>query len=229
MVNSDPTYGMPEDSEVPTDLHLYALGEMVEVKPQLTTEVDYAYNENGEKVKGTWEFVTWNKDDFPITEDTTVTGGWRFTPAPAKEYHYTVEYWLVDGVKRIAKVADDKTGTVVALGVNVVEEAIPMGSKLLKAKYRSPTKYQIKSSWEKVTVTITKSNQVIPIYYEQKPIARAVNPNSVVTSGIEEKAEEIIEEEEHEEVIEEEKAEEIVEVDEKEEIIEEEEKEEVTL
>lgn len=169
VVNPDPKYATPEGSTVPTDPKQYAPGEMVDVAAQLTTAVEYAYNENHEKVKGTWEFVTWDKDDFPIYEDTTVTGGWIFKPAPAIKYNYTVEYWLVDGTKLVAQVADDKLGTVDALGTEVVEEAIPMGSKLLKAKYRSSAKYRIKPHWEKVTQKINKNNQVIYIFYELIP------------------------------------------------------------
>ena len=169
VVNPDKTYGTPEGSTVPTDPTRYAPNAYVKVADQLTTTVDYAYNEKGEKVKGTWEFVTWDKSDFEITDDTTITGGWRFTPAPAIKYNYTVEYWLVDGTKLVAKVADDKSDTVDALGTKVVEEAIPMGSKLLKPKYRSPAKYRIKPHWEKVTATINKNNQVIYIFYELIP------------------------------------------------------------
>ena len=169
VVNPDKKYGTPEGSTVPSDPKVYAPGEMVDVHDQLTTTVDYAYNEKGEKVKGAWEFVTWDKDDFPIYEDTTITGGWVFTPAPVKTYSYTVEYWLVDGSNLVAKVADDKHGTVDALGEEVVEEAIPMGSKLLKAKYRSPNKYRIKPHWEKVPAKINKDNQVIYIFYELIP------------------------------------------------------------
>ena len=166
VVNPDPRYGTPEGSTVPKDQKEYAPGEMVHVHDQLTTTVGYAYNEKGEKVAGTWEFVTWDKDDFEIYKDTTIIGGWVFTEAPAKEYRYTVEYWLVDGTKRVAKVADDKDGTVDALGQDVIEKAIPMGDKKLYAKYRSPKKYQIKRYWEEVEVTISKDNQVISIYYE---------------------------------------------------------------
>ena len=166
VVNPDPKFGTPEDSKVPVDPTRYAPNEMVKVHDQLTTEVGYAYNEKDEKVKGTWEFVTWDKADFEITEDTTITGGWIFDPAPVKKYHYTVEYWLVDGTKLVAEVADKKYGTVDALGNDVTEEAIPMGSKLLYAKYRSPKKYQIKQNWKTVTATIFKDNQVIYIFYE---------------------------------------------------------------
>ena len=169
VVNPDPTYGTPEGSTVPTDPNEYAPNAYVKVQDQLTTTVDYAYNDNNEKVKGTWKFVTWNKADFEITENTTITGGWSFEPAPATKYNYTVEYWLVNGSTLVTKVADDKPGTVDALGTKVVEEAIPMGSKLLKPKYRSPAKYRIKPHWEKVTATINKNNQVIYIFYELIP------------------------------------------------------------
>ncbi len=212
VVNPALGYGMPEDFEVPTDLHLYVPWEMVDVKPQLTTEVDYAYNSEGEKVKGTWEFVTWDKDDFSITEDTTVTGGWVFTPATVQTqtYKYIVHYMLLDGTP----VANNWYWAVDNLGDEVTVPAIPIGSWLY-AKYRSPKKYQIVSGYESVTEIIDKDGYEIYIYYEEIPRTAAVNPNSVVTSGIKE---------EEKEVIEEEKAE-IVEADEKEEIVEEEEKE----
>lgn len=87
VVNEDPEWKAPEGFEVPTGLYLYSPWETVDVKPQLTTEVDYAYNSEGEKVSGTWGFVSWDKDDFEIYEDTTVTGGWRFTPRTRKNLY----------------------------------------------------------------------------------------------------------------------------------------------
>ena len=216
VVNEDKEWKAPEGFEVPTDLHLYSPWEMVEVKPPLTTEVDYAYNSEGEKVKGTWEFETWDKADFDIYEDITVTGGWRFTPAPEKTYTYTVHYKLYEGsiadAEDAVKVHDDTTGTVKALGTTVPIDAIPV--KDLKPQFRK--KYRIYPGFQHVDVTITHDDYEIIIWYEKIPIARAVNPNSVAASGIKE---DVIEEDEKEEVIEEEKAEEIVEVDEKEEII----------
>ena len=56
VVNPDKTYGVPEDSIVPNDSTKYAPNDYVTVAPQLTTTKGYAYNEKGEKVKGTWKF-----------------------------------------------------------------------------------------------------------------------------------------------------------------------------
>ncbi len=33
---------------------------------------------------GTWTFSGWNKDDFEITENTEITGSWKFEPDPCK-------------------------------------------------------------------------------------------------------------------------------------------------
>ena len=191
---------------------------MVDVKPQLTTEVDYAYNSEGEKVKGTWEFVAWDKDDFEITEDTTVTGGWRFTPAPEKTYTYIVHYKLYISPSDMDRVVHaDTTGTVKALGDKVKIDALPVQS--LNKQYKNPSKYEIRPGFEHMEVTIDYNNYQINIWYQPKNTGMVANPNSVVTSGIKD---------EKEEVIEEEKAE-IVEADEKEEIVEEEQKEEIVF
>ena len=167
VVNPDPTYGTPEGSGVPKDPTEYAPNDYVDVEDQLTTTVDYAYNEKGEKVKGTWEFVTWDKSDFEITADTTITGGWVFTPAPAKTYKYTVHYKLYEGSITNAKtVHADTSGTVPALGDKVDIDAIPV--KQLNPPYKNINKYEIRPGFQHVSVTITHDNYEITIWYQPK-------------------------------------------------------------
>ena len=85
-VEEDAVYGTPENSEVPIDVNKYSYGDIVEVKDGLSTTQNYAFA-NGEKIPGEWVFILWDKQDFEITEDTIITGGWRFNPiipAPAE-------------------------------------------------------------------------------------------------------------------------------------------------
>lgn len=165
VVNPDAVYGTPAGSDTPSDLNRYAAGETVNVKAQLTTTVDYAYNEKGEKVKGTWTFGTWDKADFPIYEDTTITGGWKFTPAPVKKYTYIVHYKLYEGsIANAATVHADTQGTVDALGDKAEVDAIAV--KSLNAKYRNIKKYQVRPGFEHVSVTITHDNYEITIWYQ---------------------------------------------------------------
>lgn len=79
-VIDDTTYGSPSDVTVPIDNNRYVLGDTVTVLPNLTTTQNYA-EVNGERVSGSWVFVSWDKDDFIITEDTTIRGAWSFTPS----------------------------------------------------------------------------------------------------------------------------------------------------
>lgn len=165
VVTPDPIYGTPEGSNTPSDSNRYKAGETVDVVNPLTTAVDYAYNSEGLKVKGTWEFETWDKDDFPIYENTTITGGWKFTPAPAKKYTYTVHYKLYEGsIANAATVHADTQGTVDALGDKAEIDAIAV--KSLNAKYRNIKKYQIRPGFEHVSVTITHDNYEITIWYQ---------------------------------------------------------------
>ena len=151
---------------VPEDPTLYAPGEMVDVKPQLTTTVDYAYNEKGEKVTGTWEFVTWDKDDFQIYQNTTITGGWIFKPAPSVKYKYVVHYVLwEDFLKgKTTKVADDEEREIDQLGITVTEPA-KTGTDL-KPKYRK--NYQTVPGFESVTTIINRDGYEIWIFYQKK-------------------------------------------------------------
>ena len=166
VVNPDKTYRTPEGSKVPNDPKVYAPGEMVNVKDQLTTTVGYAYNEKGEKVKGAWEFVTWDKADFEIYADTTITGGWVFTPAPVTKYHYTVHYVLWDDYLKGKKtiVADDEDRVIDQLGIPVTEPA-KTGNDL-KPKYRK--NYQPVPGYESVTATIDRDGYEIWIFYQKK-------------------------------------------------------------
>lgn len=164
VVNPDPTYGTPENSPVvPVDEKEYASGETVKVAEQLTTPDDYAYNAKGEKISGTWKFTPWDKDDFQICENTTITGGWTFTPAPPPvKYKYVVHYVLFDNIK--TKVADDETFEVDKLGITVTEYA--KTGNALKAKYRK--NYQPVPGFESVKDTIDRDGYEIYIYYQKK-------------------------------------------------------------
>lgn len=170
VVNPDPTYGTPEGSTVPTDSTQYPPGNNVVVKDQLTTTVAYAYNGKGEKVKGIWTFTPWDKDDFQIYEDTTITGGWTFEPAlTVVKYHYTVHYVLWDDYLKgkTTKVADDEIIEIDKLGINVTEPA-KTGNDL-KPKYRK--NYQPVPGYESVTVTINRDGFEIWIFYQKKASA----------------------------------------------------------
>ncbi len=77
----DDEWGIPEGSKAPRDDKDYEQGDKVIVKDDLTSDQDYAIDpKTGEKVPGKWTFTPWDKDDFKITENTTITGSWSFTP-----------------------------------------------------------------------------------------------------------------------------------------------------
>lgn len=167
VVNPDPIYGTPDDSTVPNDPTQYPPGDKVVVKDQLTADVDYAYNAKGEKILGKWTFTPWDKDDFQIYEDTTITGGWTFKPAPPPvKYHYTVHYLLWDDYLKgkITNVADDETKYIDKLGITVKKPA-KTGNDL-KPKYRK--NYQPVPGYESVTVTIDRDGYEIWIFYQKK-------------------------------------------------------------
>ena len=166
VVNPDPKFNTPEGSTVPTDPTKYLPGEKVDVAAQLTTTVGYAYNEKGEKVKGTWEFVTWDKDDFEIYADTTITGGWTFSEAAPVKYKYTVHYVLWDDFLKgkTTKVADDKEIEIYQLGIEKTEPA-KTGNDL-KPKYRK--NYIPVPGYESKTEIIRFDGYEIWIFYQKK-------------------------------------------------------------
>ena len=172
VVNPDKTYGTPEGSTVPTDPTRYKPGGYVDVKPQLTTTVDYAYNGKDEKVTGTWKFEVWDKDDFAIYADTTITGGWVFAPTPATKFHYTVEYWLWDGVKRIKKVHADKEVWIDSLDIWRREDALPLDElkKPFSVKKNGAYLYRIVTPYQEKV--ISKDGEKIYILYEEIPKGR---------------------------------------------------------
>ena len=165
VVNNDRTYGNPEGSSVPIDSKAYAPGDSVDVVEQLTTEVDYAFNDKGEKIVGTWEFSSWDKSDFDIHEDTTITGGWKFTPEAPKTYRYIVHYRLFDGKNNDTVVHEDTYGFVNELGKEEIVPALPLNQ--LKSQYRSAKKYRIKPGFESVKKVISKNDFEIYIFYER--------------------------------------------------------------
>ena len=111
-------------------------------------------------------FVPWDKDDFDIHEDTTITGGWTFTPAPLTKYKYIVHYVLwEDFLKgKTTEVADDETREIDQLGITVTEPA-KTGNDL-KPKYRK--NYQPVPGYESVTQVIRYDGYEIWIFYQKK-------------------------------------------------------------
>ncbi len=95
IVNPDPEYGIPGDTNTPIDNNEYSNNDNVTVADDLTTSWTTS---NGttlgtdKGVPGVWTFSGWDKDDFAITENTTITGSWTFVPTPAT---YTLEYVIV--------------------------------------------------------------------------------------------------------------------------------------
>ncbi|HQB32210.1 MAG TPA: SHIRT domain-containing protein [Erysipelotrichaceae bacterium] len=86
LVGEDMTYGAPLDSNTPEDLNDYRYMDLVTVHAALTTGQTYG-ELNGVQIPGVWTFDGWDKTDFNITEDTTINGGWKFTPTT-----YTLHY-----------------------------------------------------------------------------------------------------------------------------------------
>ena len=170
VVNPDKTYGTPEGSTVPTDPTRYAPNAYVKVADQLTTTKGYAFNEKGEKVLGTWTFTPWDKADFEITEDTTITGGWVFEAEPAKTYKYIVEYRLWDGKNATVQVAPDEKFTIDSLGITVTAKAKAIED--LKRPYCNTDKngkylYRIVTPYR--TDKIRYDGYTITILYEKIP------------------------------------------------------------
>ncbi len=80
-VTPDGTYGMPEEYPVPVDDKYYLPSEKVTpVSFPESFEGEAKDSKTGKTVKGTWAFSGWDKDEFEITEDTTISGSWTFTP-----------------------------------------------------------------------------------------------------------------------------------------------------
>ncbi len=80
-VESDETWGLPDDSVTPADNSRHPYGDVV--TPQALTSVQgTAKDENGNDVPGTWSF-SWKKTSYTITGDTEIVGTWTFTPDEA--------------------------------------------------------------------------------------------------------------------------------------------------
>ena len=92
-VDADTTWGIPEDSVTPIDPNQYGYKEKVEVEDDLTSTQKYAKDPTtGEQTPGTWTFTPWNPgEDFEITENTTIRGGWTFTPAGKVKVTYVTD------------------------------------------------------------------------------------------------------------------------------------------
>ncbi len=99
MVEGDDTYGLPQSSIV-RDHTEYHYNDKVTVQNELTTTWTTS-NGKADGVPGTWTFSGWDKDDFNITEDTTISGSWTFTPDT-----YKVSY-TTDGRGKVDRVDED--------------------------------------------------------------------------------------------------------------------------
>ncbi len=112
LMNPDETYGLPEGAVAPVDNNEYYAGETVHVAADLTTKCEYAMVD-GQKVYGTWRFVSWDAKNFEIEKDTVITGSWVFTPARSPEDPVSPDTGLETMLLAFA-----------ALGVTVVMAAI---------------------------------------------------------------------------------------------------------
>lgn len=95
IVNPDPIYGIPGDTATPVDDTEYEASTLVDVADNLTTT--WTTSEGTEMgtdagVPGVWQFSGWDKTDFQIIDNTTITGSWTFIPTPET---YTLEYVIV--------------------------------------------------------------------------------------------------------------------------------------
>lgn len=81
VVNGDEHYGIPVDGVAPIDENNpYNYNEQVHVHDNLTSAWTTSDGTTA-GIPGTWVFTPWDKEDFRITEDTIITGSWRFSPA----------------------------------------------------------------------------------------------------------------------------------------------------
>lgn len=116
IVNPDPIYGIPGDTATPIDHMEYESNTLVEVADNLTTV--WTTSEGTEMgtdagVPGVWTFNGWDKTDFNITENTTITGSWTFEPTPET---YTLEYVIVS----TENPRNEKTAATPATVTNIV-------------------------------------------------------------------------------------------------------------
>ncbi len=78
-VIEDSSYGLPTDVVIPSD-GTYEYKDLVRIASDLVTSWTTSDGtEHG--IKGTWTFISWDREDFIITEDTIITGQWVFTPS----------------------------------------------------------------------------------------------------------------------------------------------------
>lgn len=87
-ITGDIIYGVPTDVVVPS-VEIFSYEDLVKIKDNLVTSW-ITSDGTPDGIPGTWEFVIWDRDDFIITEDTTIYGKWVFTPKV-----YTLKYVIV--------------------------------------------------------------------------------------------------------------------------------------
>ena len=87
-ITGDIIYGVPTDVVVPS-VEIFDYEDLVKIKDNLVTSW-ITSDGTPDGIPGTWEFVIWDRDDFIITEDTTIYGKWVFTPKV-----YTLKYVIV--------------------------------------------------------------------------------------------------------------------------------------
>ncbi len=176
----DPIYGMPEDVIMPIDPTRYSPGETVAVVDQLTTDETTGLNsETNERRLGTWTFIPWDRTDFQIWEDTTITGEWKFR----SKYKYTVHHLDIDTYDQLA---DDEVYWLDELGEVSSESKKPTTefyAKYQKSKY-NPVTAKVYENKRKdfllpgaiysknktkfiMTVVLTEDNQHIFFFYQR--------------------------------------------------------------
>ena len=168
VIESNEMYGKPSDVSIPIDLNKYSSGEIVHVAEQLSSTQDYAYFKGNVKLKisGSWTFEKWDHDDFEISDNTTITGTWKFTP---DKHFYVVYYSLWDGKNITKDVHDPKIEYIDSLGIQVTEYAIPLSDLKKPYSVKKNNKYQyyiVTPYQEKV---ISKDGYIIYLLYAKIP------------------------------------------------------------
>lgn len=142
IVKDDSSWGVPEDNKVPSDTNEYKYQDKVTVADNLTTALDYAVDPNtGNHIPGIWSFIPWNKSDFQITKNTTITGSWIFEPDTFK-----VKY-IVHGDDTYGLPEDNKTP--VDSNVYIYNDFVDVTDDLTSAcKYAIVDRKIIKGTWK---------------------------------------------------------------------------------
>ena len=168
VIESNEMYGKPSDVSIPIDLNKYSSGEIVHVAEQLNSTQDYAYFKGNSKLKisGSWTFEKWDHDDFEISDNTTITGTWKFTP---DKHFYVVYYSLWDSNEIGNDVNAPKIEYIESLGIQVTETALPISDlkKPYSLKIKGKYQYYIVTPYQ--TKTIPMDGYIIYLLYAKIP------------------------------------------------------------